>query len=271
MVVCAGVRAARSQTASLSPTSINFGSQPLGLISAVQVVTLTNTGSANLNLEGFTVTGANSGDFFVCLNGATAGAECTGPANTEYCGDFFLLNQLYPGESCTVGLAFDPGAAGGLSAALSFTDNAPGSPQTVTLNGVGTAPSFGQVPALTQIAVGADGATWGLNAAQQIFRYDPSHPASPWDLIPGALTHIAVGASGFVWGLNASGQVYRFDTNAQNWDLMPGTLTQIAVGSDGDVWGINKTGGFGQIYHFNPTTQNWQPIPGQPHADCSGF
>ena len=29
---------------------------------------------------------------------------------------------------------------------------------------------------LTQIAVGADGTVWGLNASQQVYRYDPSEP-----------------------------------------------------------------------------------------------
>jgi len=92
------------------------------------------------------------------------------------CVSFGYPLGLPQGGSCTVSVAFEPGAAGPLSAALTFTDNALGSPQSVALSGTGTM-SFQQVPgSLTQIAVGADGTVWGLNASQQVYRYDPSEP-----------------------------------------------------------------------------------------------
>lgn len=122
----------------LSPTSLTFGSQLVGTLSAVQVVTLTNTGVGSLDLtSGFALGGADSGDFVVCASMDVPTAPC------RYAGimDCGVTMSLDPGESCTVGLAFDPTAAGTRMATLSFTNNAPGSPQVVTLTGTGTAPA----------------------------------------------------------------------------------------------------------------------------------
>jgi hypothetical protein len=42
-----------------------------------------------------------------------------------------------PGASCVVEISFKPTAMGARTALLEFTDNATGSPQTVTLKGTG--------------------------------------------------------------------------------------------------------------------------------------
>ena len=94
---------------------------------------------------------------------------------------------------------------------------------------------------------------WGINAANQIFQFNPVN--QDWVLIPGQLGQIAVGFDGAVWGLNASGQIYRYDPSnpAGPWDLISGTLGQLAVGGDAVVWGINTTIGFagsGYVYQF---------------------
>jgi hypothetical protein len=44
---------------------------------------------------------------------------------------------LPAGASCTNSIEFDPTATGALTAIISYFDNVPGSPQTVTLNGTG--------------------------------------------------------------------------------------------------------------------------------------
>ena len=44
---------------SLSPTTLTFGSQNVGSTSAVQPVTLTNTGNAALTITGISIAGAN--------------------------------------------------------------------------------------------------------------------------------------------------------------------------------------------------------------------
>jgi hypothetical protein len=103
---------------SLSTTSLSFGSQPVALTSAVETVTLTNTGSAPLGITSLAVVGADLGDF----------AEI---ANT--CGGWVAA-----GGVCTIGVTFTPSAGGERTAALSIADNAPGSPQTASLAGAGS-------------------------------------------------------------------------------------------------------------------------------------
>jgi len=49
--------------ATFSTTSVTFTAQGVGTQSAAQMVTLTNTGTAVLNIEGISITGANASDF----------------------------------------------------------------------------------------------------------------------------------------------------------------------------------------------------------------
>ncbi len=100
----------------LSSTSLNFGTQTVG-VSATQTVTVSNTGGAALSVTGAQVTGTNAGDFTL-TNGCTT--------------------SVSPGNSCTISVNFDPGAAGARSATLSISDNASNSPQTVSLTGTGS-------------------------------------------------------------------------------------------------------------------------------------
>ncbi len=116
-VSLAGTGGSASAVASLSTTSLAFGSESVDMTSSSQVVTLTNTGSAALNITSITFTGANASSF----------AE----ANT--CG-----SSVAAGGSCTLAILFTPSAAGALTASLSIADNASGSPQSVSLSGTGT-------------------------------------------------------------------------------------------------------------------------------------
>jgi hypothetical protein len=47
----------------LTPTNVNFGSQPLGTKSLAAKITLTNKGSVPVSVTSNSVTGANAGDF----------------------------------------------------------------------------------------------------------------------------------------------------------------------------------------------------------------
>ena len=102
----------------LSSTSLSFGSQPDDITSSAQTVTLTNTGTAAMTISSLTIAGTNASDF-----GEVA----------DTCG-----SSLAAGGACTVEVAFTPAAAGSFTATLSITDNATGSPQSVTLSGTGT-------------------------------------------------------------------------------------------------------------------------------------
>ena len=98
---------------SLSSTSLSFASLPVGQ-AATQTVTLSNIGSGTLALAGFTVTGANATSFAVsgsCLTTGTVAA----------------------GGSCFLTVTYAPTVTGSLSAMINVNDNAPNTPQTITL------------------------------------------------------------------------------------------------------------------------------------------
>jgi len=98
---------------SFSPSSISFPSQYVGTSGLPQSVTLTNTGSSTLIITSVSASPADFGELSSC--GSNVG----------------------PGASCSIGVFFDPTAAGPRSGALTITDNATGSPQSLPLTGMG--------------------------------------------------------------------------------------------------------------------------------------
>jgi hypothetical protein len=110
----------------ISPTSLNFGNQTVGITSSPQVVMLQNTGNINLTISNIQITGTNSGDF----------------AQTNNC-----PSSLTPNNSCNISVTFTPTTTGTRNAALSISDNAPGSPQSVPLTGIGVMPAVSFSPA----------------------------------------------------------------------------------------------------------------------------
>ncbi len=100
---------------------VNFPASVVGTVNTPQLVAVFNGGEAPLSIASFTIIGANSRDFSL---EATPGA-CTAAGN--------------PGTTltCTFEVGFTPSAAGAEGAVVSFTDNAPGSPQALELGGVG--------------------------------------------------------------------------------------------------------------------------------------
>jgi hypothetical protein len=117
----------------LSTSSLTFASQPAGTTSALQSITLTNTGSAPLSSIVITVTGANSGDFVqVNTCGATVAA----------------------GVACSINVDFTPTAVGTRTGALTITDNAATSPQIVALGGAGSDFSVAVTPTSATLVAG---------------------------------------------------------------------------------------------------------------------
>jgi uncharacterized repeat protein (TIGR03803 family) len=110
-------------TATLTPSTLTFPTTTVGDSSVVQVVTLKDTSTTTALVIGSIVTNWPSGpqSFF---------------AYTTTC-----PSTLAAGASCTVSITFKPAATGPLSATLSITDNATGSPQQVTLSGIGATSS----------------------------------------------------------------------------------------------------------------------------------
>jgi len=128
----AGTASIKTASANVAPAYLTFSNQVLNSTSSFGTVTLTNSGSENLSISGVGVTG----EF----------------AQTNNCGA-----TLAPAAVCTVNVTFNPAALGRRTGTLSITDNAPQSPQVITLSGTGvtagqlvdspTAVSFGTVAA----------------------------------------------------------------------------------------------------------------------------
>jgi len=117
---CSGPNSADfSPSVSLSSAGVAFGQQNVGSASAPQVVTLSNTGNGSLSIASMAVSGTNSRDF----------------AQTSNCG-----GSVAAGSNCTITVTFTPSAAGSRSASLTVSDNASGSPQTISLSGTGLQP-----------------------------------------------------------------------------------------------------------------------------------
>jgi hypothetical protein len=133
--------------AQLNPTTVNFANRLITpTASPATVVTLTNTGAATLNVSNVALTGANAGDFVIGTSTCSAAA-------------------LAPAQKCTVQVRFKPTARGARTAALTFTDNAAGSPHSVALNGTGLASEVTFSP--TSVAFG-DQRTGTTSAEQQV-------------------------------------------------------------------------------------------------------
>jgi hypothetical protein len=100
-----------------SPSSLTFATQLVGTSSSAQLVALTNYGKMALGIASI----AASGDF----------------SQTNTCG-----SSLAAEASCAISLIFKPTQRGTRTGTLSITDNAAGSPQTVSLTGTGTLVEF---------------------------------------------------------------------------------------------------------------------------------
>ena len=119
-VALMGTGAAAAQIV-LTPTALSFGSVTLGSTSAVQNITISNTGGVSAALTTITITGDYS-------------------TPVETCG-----LSLAPQTGCTVSLAFTPKASGTRTGTLSVTDSV--GVQTATLTGTGSSlPTDGLSP-----------------------------------------------------------------------------------------------------------------------------
>ena len=139
------VQAVSGPAAKIFPSTANF-SATVGTSSPTQVFSIVNSGGQNLSINSISISGANASSF----------------SETNTCG-----SVLAPNANCSVSINFLPASAGAFSATLQVADNAPGSPQTLALNGTGVAavpdvsltPALPSFPAITQ---GTSGTTQTL-------------------------------------------------------------------------------------------------------------
>jgi hypothetical protein len=111
--------------ASLTPTSLDLGSQAVGGQSGPQTVTLTNNGGTAITGVAPVVTGP------VGLSGPAAGDFAI---SADGCSNRVLV----PGESCSVQALLAPGSTGDKAATLTISSNAPAAQRSVALSGTGT-------------------------------------------------------------------------------------------------------------------------------------
>lgn len=110
---------------SLSPTSLNLGSQLVGFVNGPDNVTLTNSGGDQLVIGSITLGGSDLTDFEVISD------NCSG--------------QLLPSAgSCQIQVLFRPTATGARGANLSIPSDAPTTPDVVALSGTGVQPELAQ-------------------------------------------------------------------------------------------------------------------------------
>ncbi|MGD0179740.1 MAG: choice-of-anchor D domain-containing protein [Terriglobales bacterium] len=100
-------------TATPSPSSLSFAGQLVGIPSASQTITITNDGAVNLQVSRVQTTGPFGEN-----------NSCSAP--------------VQPQQRCTINVTFTPTATGAATGAVSITDNAANSPQTIPLKGTGT-------------------------------------------------------------------------------------------------------------------------------------
>ena len=102
-----------TSTLTLSASSLNFGSVAAGSTSAPQTIIATNDGTSAITFTNISA----SGDF----------------SETDNC----TATALQPTTNCSINVTFQPTGTSASVGALTLTDNAPGSPQIVILNGSG--------------------------------------------------------------------------------------------------------------------------------------
>lgn len=101
----------------LNPDTLDFGEQPTESTSEPRTVQVTNTGQGDLTINSINRAGTNPDDF-------TFDEGCTNLV-------------MHPGDNCLLTVRFTPGLAGPRTAEFILTDNAPDSPQTLPLRGIG--------------------------------------------------------------------------------------------------------------------------------------
>jgi hypothetical protein len=143
-----GIAQQNAPQAVLTPGSVPFGDQTINTTSSTQVVVLSNPGTATLHIASITLTGGNASNF-----GLTNGCGAT----------------LDPNQSCNLSVNFTPNATGPFSAAITVTDDAKNSPQSVPLSGNGVSQQNAQA-VLTPQNLTFPNQRVGTNSAAQVIK-----------------------------------------------------------------------------------------------------
>jgi len=141
-------------TASLSPSTLNFGDQPEGSTSAAQTLTLKNTGASTL-----------AGIVISLSQTDIVRAHVSVTSSIDYGATTTCGSTLAAGATCTIAITFDPQSLGSLPGTVTVTDNASNSPQSASLTGTGTA-AAAPIATLTPAKLAFNSTTGTASAAQ---------------------------------------------------------------------------------------------------------
>ncbi|GGD00396.1 hypothetical protein GCM10011396_54920 [Undibacterium terreum] len=108
--------------ASVSPPSLTFAGTTVGQTSGALEATLSNNGTASLNVGTISIAGGAAADFLLVAGGSCANGSIVAASS-----------------SCTIHAAFRPTVAAARSSSVSITHNATGGVSTIALNGTGNA------------------------------------------------------------------------------------------------------------------------------------
>jgi hypothetical protein len=126
----------------------SFPQTPVGTTSPQTVtVSLSNIGNVTMSLTSVTITGDSTSSF----------------SQTNTC-----TAVLAPSAACQVTVYFTPTTTGALGATLQVVDTAPGSPQTVTLSGIGTSSTTQPQVSLSASNLSFGSQTQGTSSTAQV-------------------------------------------------------------------------------------------------------
>ena len=227
---------APAPTADITPGSLTFSSQTVNTTSAPQTLTLTNNGNATLNITSI----VSTGDY-----GITANA----------CG-----STLAAGANCTLGVTFTPTATGTRTGTIKYTDDATGSPQTISLTGTGIAPTAPIASlSVSALAFGSQ-VVGGTTAAMTVTLTNTGNAVlNITSILPTGDFHISANTCGGTLGISASCVVsVTFTPTAVGARTGFLNFTDDATGSPQQVsLSGNGTAPTAPIATINPTTLNF--------------
>jgi hypothetical protein len=108
---------------------------------------------------------------------------------------------------------------------------------------------------LDMVSVGNDGALWGVNSAQAIFR---RRVGGGWEAVGGALVQVSCTSYDRAVGVNAGGNIYETQ-NGRDWRQIPGSAVCVSEGRDGAVFCCNSSG---NAFRLNPDRNSWTQLGG---------
>jgi chitinase len=194
-----------AQTVTLSPSSHNFGSTPVGTGTAWFTFTLSNSGSPAMSISNVTV----SGPFVVSSN----------------CGSSVVANG-----SCPIYVYFAPTSSGAASGTLTVTDSASNSPQSASLSGTGGSGSSCTTTPSAPTGLAASGTTSsGTNLSWTAVTPPANCTISSYTVLKnGTSIGTATGTTFAVTGL-ASSTAYSFTVEATDGNGTSGPSSAVNV------------------------------------------